>query len=188
MFEREIRQEFRKTLIQIQIRELNILAIDELEICNGQCRADFALVGPTALAGFEIKSDRDTLKRLARQVDFYARIFQRITLIVAEIHLQQVLEQAPQWCGITAVRHSRLNTIQFLPYRSSIVNRNVQAQELASLLWRDEIIRELRPKNPSRKRRKDLQQLLAASRTISQINRLIYDSFRSRKDWQHRLT
>ena len=48
-----------------------------------QVRIDIAVV-KGALHGFEIKSDFDNLKRLARQVDLYSQVLDRATLVVGE--------------------------------------------------------------------------------------------------------
>src|SRR5690606_10827842 len=48
--------------------------IEELGIENGAARVDLAVAGGL-LEGFEIKSDLDTLDRLARQMHAYHRVF-----------------------------------------------------------------------------------------------------------------
>ncbi|HEX6037420.1 MAG TPA: hypothetical protein VFZ20_05255, partial [Longimicrobium sp.] len=47
------------------------LVVPELEICQREFRIDVAVVSGTALHGYEIKSDRDTLSRLPAQAVAY---------------------------------------------------------------------------------------------------------------------
>lgn len=52
-------------------------------------RADLAILDQNAFFGIEIKSEYDTLKRLASQMEGYARYFDYTYLIVADKHLSE---------------------------------------------------------------------------------------------------
>ena len=80
-----------------------------------------------SLKGFEIKSDRDTLKRLGRQSEIYSKVFDTITLVTSECHLTPALDLIPAWWGIEiafmdgADEAPRLET-----WRAELENADVQ--------------------------------------------------------------
>src|SRR5271165_5646714 len=49
----------------------------------GECKADLAILNGTATV-YEVKSERDSLSRLERQVAAYAKVFARVCVIAAE--------------------------------------------------------------------------------------------------------
>src|SRR4029077_13805561 len=53
-----------------------------------------------ALDGFELKSDRDRLDRLARQSEIYGAVFDRMTLVVGPRHERQAARMIPDWWGL----------------------------------------------------------------------------------------
>ena len=63
------------------------ILVEELGLCRGFVRADIAVVNGL-MKGFEIKSERDTLQRLQKQVEAYSRIFDTATIVVAGRHLR----------------------------------------------------------------------------------------------------
>lgn len=65
----------------------------------GECKADVAILNGTATV-YEIKSERDSLYRLARQVTAYARVFARVYVIAAESHVDAVIASVPGDVGI----------------------------------------------------------------------------------------
>ena len=65
----------------------------------GQCKADIVILNGTA-AVYEIKSERDTLSRLERQIDAYMKVFAQVNVIVGENHLDAVLAAAPREVGV----------------------------------------------------------------------------------------
>src|SRR5258708_36353109 len=73
--------------------------IEELGLCHGDARAGIAVVNGV-LHGFEIKSERDSLERLAHQVDAYGRAFGYATLVTCEKHLAEARARVPRWWGI----------------------------------------------------------------------------------------
>ena len=65
-------------------------------------RADVAVIGDL-LYGFEIKTERDSLKRLPRQADAYTRVFDRCHVVVAPCHLDRAAEMLPPWWGVLVI-------------------------------------------------------------------------------------
>jgi hypothetical protein len=109
--------------------------VDEFWVPRSHERADLVLLGQR-LDGFEIKTDRDTLRRLPRQVSAYGRIFDRCTAVVACRHLERVIQIVPDWWGITTV--ARNGRTVFSQVRPAGPNPGVEAETLVRLLWRDE--------------------------------------------------
>jgi hypothetical protein len=65
----------------------------------GECKADVAILNGTATV-YEIKSERDSLARLERQVRAYATVFAKVYVIAAEGHTHAVESTVPDFVGI----------------------------------------------------------------------------------------
>jgi hypothetical protein len=65
----------------------------------GECKADVAILNGTATV-YEIKSERDSLSRLERQITAYATVFAKVYVIAAESHVQAVAKTVPNFVGI----------------------------------------------------------------------------------------
>jgi hypothetical protein len=63
------------------------------------CKADLAILNGTSTV-YEVKSERDSLSRLERQINAYARVFARVYVVAAEIHLDTVLDIVPETVGV----------------------------------------------------------------------------------------
>lgn len=82
------------------------------EFRAGECKADVAILNGTATV-YEIKSERDTLSRLANQITNYRKVFAKIFVIVASSHLDEVLDLAPYDVGVMSLsRWDRITTIR----------------------------------------------------------------------------
>ena len=69
------------------------------EFRSGQCKADLVIFNGTATV-YEIKSERDTLSRLERQIAAYRDIFATVYVIAGENHIDDIMEQVPQDVGV----------------------------------------------------------------------------------------
>lgn len=69
------------------------------EFRAGACKADLAILNGTATV-YEIKSERDSLTRLAKQVDNYKKVFAKVYVIASEGHLPGVLDTVPSDVGV----------------------------------------------------------------------------------------
>lgn len=98
-------------------------------------RADLVLVGQY-LEGFEIKSQKDNLLRLSRQVSAYGRVFDRCTAVVAERHLPGVVHMLPPWWGILSID---LDGGAFTMTRPARENPSVDLSILVRVLWKAEV-------------------------------------------------
>lgn len=78
----------------------------------GECKADVAILNGTATV-YEIKSERDSLSRLERQVAAYATVFAKVYVIAAEGHVQAVAKAVPEFVGIMRLnRRHHISTLR----------------------------------------------------------------------------
>lgn len=132
----DIRSALHAQLCSQHVDEPDTEIIDELGLCRGQVRVDVAVVNGL-LHGYEIKSDRDSLRRLAKQVEFYGRVLDRATLVVGPRHAVHASGAVPKWWGVLRADASadgiRLKTI-----RRARDNPSRDSRSLAELLWLDD--------------------------------------------------
>lgn len=82
------------------------------EFRAGACKADLVILNGTATA-FEIKSERDSLSRLANQVANYKKVFASVNVIVSEGHVRSVMETVPVEVGVMCLSRSyRISTVR----------------------------------------------------------------------------
>ena len=82
------------------------------EFRAGACKADLAILNGTATV-YEIKSERDTLSRLANQVDNYKKVFAKVYVIASENHIRGILETVPEDVGVMGLsRRHRITTVR----------------------------------------------------------------------------
>ena len=77
----------------------------------GSCKADLIILNGTATA-YEIKSERDSLARLANQVGNYKRVFATVNVIASADHIQGVLSIVPDDVGVMCLSKSYRRRIQ----------------------------------------------------------------------------
>jgi len=132
----EIRPALRSRILDDYGDEQDSVLIEELGLCRGQVRVDMALVNGH-IHGFEIKSDLDSLKRLSGQAEIYNKIFDRMTMVAGERHMDGVLESLPPWWGVLQVVQGA-SGIQFKPRRKGRDNPRRDSRTLVELLWLDD--------------------------------------------------
>lgn len=69
------------------------------EFRAGACKADVAILNGTATV-YEIKSERDSLARLANQIQNYKKVFAKVYVIASEGHVTGVLDTVPEDVGV----------------------------------------------------------------------------------------
>jgi hypothetical protein len=114
--------------------------LEELEINGGEIRADLVHLHDD-IHCYEIKSDTDTLRRLANQGSRYSRAFDLVTLVVAERHLAKALPMLPSWWGVLLVRE--VEGVSFEQVRAATPHLQHRSEVIASLLKRDEALQVL---------------------------------------------
>ena len=186
MVDRDIRGALRKRLDEAHRDDSATLLLDELGVCEGRARVDMAVVNGT-LAGFEIKSDEDTLVRLPRQVEAYERVFDFTTLVVGTKHADRAVDLLPStWGVLCAVEDEREVALE--PRRSAERNNNVDPFCVAQLLWRDEALALLERHGLERglrsKPRHVLWRALADQLSQDDLASAVRDQLRSRVGWR----
>lgn len=134
--------EIRTALIHaLRQRDGTAAIIEELPIWRGRGRADVAFVNGE-LCGYEIKSERDTLRRLGDQVQLYDSIFEFAAVVVAPVHVKGVRKLIPNRWGIFVAQPLHgLATIRQL--RAARRNSAADAQAVARILRKRECVRVL---------------------------------------------
>ena len=128
-----VREALRPYLWREHQREPDTVIVEELGVCRGRVRIDIAVVNGL-LHGYEIKSDRDSLRRLAAQITDYNRVFDMVTLVVGTRHLSQASRVVPPWWGVLTLivdaNGSQLDTV-----RPAQPNPQRDPRSLVELLW-----------------------------------------------------
>jgi hypothetical protein len=83
----------------------------------GECKADIAILNGTATV-YEVKSERDSLNRLERQVKAYSEVFARVYVITSDCYVDAVHSLVPKDIGILCLnsRH-QISTLREAPDR-----------------------------------------------------------------------
>lgn len=181
----DIRLALRSQLAEAHAQD-DTLILDELGLCQGAVRADLAVINGS-LAGFEIKSDRDTLQRLPQQAAIYGQVFDYITIVVGSKHARGLTKLIPPFWGITVVSGSRGN-VSLKQRRRPRRNKAVDPLSVARLLWRDEAIALLTEFGLDRglrtKPRRELWSALADAVPFDELSFRVREQLRSREDWR----
>jgi hypothetical protein len=130
--------DIRRVLRQELDRSFNTDAtriIEELGLCRGTVRVDIAVVNGI-LKEYEIKSEQDTLTRLSAQAATYNRIFDTMTVVVAERHLRAAAVLIPSWWGIQVASCRAAPLLNIEQVRGESTNPSIDPGSLVQLLWR----------------------------------------------------
>ncbi|UDF20134.1 sce7726 family protein [Rhodococcus qingshengii] len=161
------------------------LIVDELGLC-GEARVDVAVING-ALSGFELKSAKDNLRRLPRQVDVYSQVLDLAVLVVAENHLADAREIIKPWWGLTVAQSSGSEVLLSVE-RSPRVNRSVDAMSLAQLLWREEALEELTIRDADRgvrsKPRWAVWTRLTEVVEVDELRTVVRQKLKARQSWR----
>lgn len=112
--------------------------LQELGLSRHRARVDVAAVNGV-LHGFEIKSDRDSLRRLAAQVEAYSQVLDFCTVVSGPRFLRRVVEETPDWWGVTVASCSA-DRLELVAVREGRENPAVDVRALVELLWLDEAV------------------------------------------------
>lgn len=162
------------------------LIVEEFGLCQGDARIDLAVIDG-ALYGYEIKSDKDTLKRLERQLSIYEKVLDFVMLIVSPRHLVAAERMIPDWCGMCQVE-GQSGSIIMTEIRAMRENRNVDASALVQLLWKDEAFDVLKcrdlHKGLANKSRHILWKSIAEHFSLGDIREEVRNRIKSRPRWR----
>lgn len=160
--------------------------IPEMAVCDGLSRVDIAVANGN-LYGYEIKSDADTLDRLPLQQEYYNRTFDKVFIVVGEKYQPVIENYIPDWWGIYVACYDKHDRVIFKQVRRGRKNKDVCADSLLELLWREEIEALLKThgvKGLSGKNRRILRQLALDMLPTSIIRDYTRETLKSRKDWR----
>lgn len=139
MRESDVRQVVKTRLWCEHYDDPSTKIVDEMGIWSSSVRIDIAVINGQ-LAGYELKSARDNLDRLPRQVSFYNDVFDTMTLVVAENHLAKAVRLIPPWWGLIVASSSASSVVTLTDERPANKNSAVKPIQLARLLWKDECL------------------------------------------------
>ncbi|MHB9937883.1 hypothetical protein CF098_07620 [Clostridium sporogenes] len=168
------------------INDLSTKVIDEMDVCLGRSRVDIAVING-ALHGFEIKSEQDTLERLPSQIESYNKIFDTLTIVACEKHIEKIFNIVPKWWGIYSVFENNGN-LKLKKRRKVKINNNVDSLSLAELLWKDELLQLLSSngiiKGTKSKTRKALCSIVVENIDNGSIKKFVKEKLKSRESWR----
>lgn len=181
----DIRRELDTLLRWQHADDPDTLIRHEMGLCAGERRIDLALLNGE-IAGYEIKSDEDTLRRLAGQSHVYGRVLDRITLVTTRRHYESAIGLLPEWWGVIVGKQQQ-NCVTFETVRPSARNTELDSFSLAQLLWREEAMEELRARGLSkgltRKARYYVWKTLSQEVSIGELRDLVRERVKARRDW-----
>jgi hypothetical protein len=159
----------------------------ELGIYHGRHRVDLALING-AMHGYEIKSEADTVGRLAQQAEAFSQVFDKMTAVVAFKHLEHTLRIVPDWWGIQVTDYDKSGQVAIRSLRSGYANPNVNGRALVELLWRDEAllqVQKMQLQVPKRgANRKYLYDTLVDQMPLTHLRRFVRETLKSRPAWR----
>jgi len=183
----EIRQNFHRKRLRRQHAQEDTLVIDELGLNHGKCRADIAVVN-SHFIGYEIKSNKDSLRRLKDQVESYNSVFDKISVIVGDRYINSIQSHIPAWWGVIVSLKGPKGAVNFGTIRKAQTNKKVAPISIARLLWRNEAEEILRQKNLPprilRQPRAILYDYLVDEFNICELRKVVRDYFKKRKNWR----
>jgi len=138
----DVRAHLHEYLRREVVKDQDTVVIDELTLQCKDGRIDVAVVD-SQLRGYEIKSEADKLSRLTRQTKIYGRVFDQLSVVVDDRHMQQVVKEVPAFWGL----YLWLPEVGVGVVREPTQNPEVHKLSLAQLLWRDSAMSLLKTHN-----------------------------------------
>ena len=183
----EIRQALHKNVLSAHHKNPNTIVIDELGLSHGKNRIDIAVLNGY-LHGYEIKSSKDNLNRISAQLDEYSKSLQKLTIVVAPNHIEDVIKIAPSWSGIILAEKGSKGGFQFSKIRAPQINPEVCMISVAHLLWKDEAISYLKylgvSDNLTNRSRKILYEDISKLSSVNELVSWIKLKFVNRERWR----
>jgi len=158
----------------------------EWSIASGATRVDLAAINGH-LTGCEIKSARDSFRRLPSQIASYSAVFDVAFLVVeGDSAVARSYELVPSWWGIWQAVASPKGA-QLFEARPPGTNPAPDPLALVQLVWRDEAYNILRrhrlEKGMSRATRWTIWNALAAQLPLQVVQREVRNTIKARQGW-----
>lgn len=114
------------------------------EFRMGKSRADAVMISEQGLTGFELKSDKDSLVRLKRQMKDYDKFYDYNYIVVGHHYEQKIADVVPEYWGIIKVFENDNEKIEVEVIRESKINDAKVLRNQLTFLWREELIKIIR--------------------------------------------
>lgn len=188
MNDAQIRINFHTKKLRKHHAASDTLVVNELGLKHGKCRADIAVINGH-LIGYEIKSDEDSLYRLADQVVAYNSVFDKASVIAGSRHLKEIKKLIPRWWGIIVATKGSRGAVHFETIRQALPNPSGDDFAVAQLLWRNEAEEELLKQGVSgailKKNRSILYRALIDILGADELRNVVRERLKCRSDWRH---
>ncbi|SRR6266851_1420459 len=183
----QLRSAFKNQILSRYSHDPDTRVFDELGLRHGAARIDIAVVNGI-IHGFELKSDRDTLKRLPRQAQTYSSVLDRVTLVVGTRYADEVRNLIPEWWGIKIAETAPDGSLDFSVVRAARDNPSPDILAVSKLLWRQEaltLLDEFGEAEPLRyKRRALVYARLAEVADLDTVRERVRRQLKCRQTWR----
>lgn len=163
----------------------NVIIRHEFGVETGQRRIDVAVLNGH-IAGWEIKSDEDTLKRLPEQAASFGKVMDYLTVVTTSKHLERSSALLPAMWGLVEAINGA-GGVRLVRRRPPRINRQTDAFSLAQLLWREEVMEELRARGYadglSSKSRYFVWERLVETTPKKELRSLVLKRLKQRGEW-----
>lgn len=160
----------------------NTIIVDELNIKNGLARVDIAVINGS-IHGYEIKSEVDTLNRLANQIGHYNSSLEKISIAFNSSHKEKIFDTVPEWWGVIEVNEN----YKVLELREPKENPLLEISDLLLFLWKDEMIKILEKNEVKYKKSSNRSALIETMTQNIEKEKLLNEvrqALKSRKNWR----
>jgi hypothetical protein len=183
----DVRSALHKKVFREHHDQPDTLVLNEFNVWYGTARVDIAVVNGR-IHGYDIKSDCDTLNRLPEQARIYSNVFDRVTLVVGEAHVEKASGIIPGWWGIKVAFSVPRQAVHFREDRAPTMNPTIDPIAVAALLWCNELTDILNSKNALRglrgKPREMLTQRVADIVPLNELRAVVRERLKTRTGWR----
>lgn len=166
-------------------QDCDVIIRHELGVDMGNRRIDLAVLNGH-LAGWEIKSDRDTLARLPDQAAAFSKVMDYLTVVTTAKYLHRCAEMLPDTWGLQEAITGP-HGVRIINRRVPKLNRQTDPFSMAQLLWRAEAMEELKLRGQSHglssKPRHVIWQRLSEIVPKRELRSIILSRLKQRQDW-----
>lgn len=112
--------------------------IEELRVHDGNCVADIVAIY-SHMHAYEIKGERDKVKRIQAQSHYYNVSFSKVTLVTTKNHLKWATENLELFWGLI-LAEEKDGSVIFKYVRPASTNPKYDSKIALQTLWREELI------------------------------------------------
>lgn len=108
------------------------------EFTMGKSRADAVMITENEMIGFELKSDKDSLVRLKRQIKDYEKYYDKNYIVVGYHYVSKIESNIPEHWGIIEIKEDNGLKVKIIRKAKGNKIKNLSSQ--LEFLWRSELI------------------------------------------------